>query len=127
MMTITLDQPAGAAGWTLPPAAATPEAPILPAALESAADRAVALNALINTNESMRHRAADVGLNDIVDICALVSDQLAQLRAGTLPLTPARIGMLRHTSAVLAAQLDAQFDQRPLDGAALDGDRKSVV
>lgn len=121
-MTITLDQHDT---WT--PAPAGPDAAALAAALDSNAARKLALNALANTNESMRHRAADVGLDDIVDICAAVSDQLALLRTGALPLTPARIGMLRHTGTVLAAQLDAHFDQRPIDGAAIDGLRTMLA
>jgi biofilm PGA synthesis N-glycosyltransferase PgaC len=122
-MDITLDPPA-TPNWT-PASGAGTAAPA--SALDSSAARLLALDALANTNESMRHRAADVGLNDIVDITTAVSDQLAQLRAGSLPLTPARIGMLRHTGSVLASQLDAHFEQRPIDGAAIDGLRTMLA
>ena len=118
-MNITLDKPGTAPAWV--PASASPPQEVRSAGqLDTRAERVVALNALDNTNESMRHRAADVGLNDIVGITELVSTQLAQLRAGAVPLTPARIGMLRHTASVLAAQLDSHFEQRPIDGAAID-------
>lgn len=73
------------------------------------------VDALSNTNESMRHRAADCGLDGIVAVTALVDQQLARVRNGAQVLTPARLGMLRYVGATLAAQL-----QRHFDGAAID-------
>jgi biofilm PGA synthesis N-glycosyltransferase PgaC len=112
-MHITLDKSSATPAW---PAVPAPTA----AARATRGERLAAVDAIANTNESMRHRAADVGLARIVAITAMVSSHLLQLRTGALPLTPARIGMLRHTGAVLAAQLDAHFDQRPIDEAAID-------
>ncbi|MES2017655.1 MAG: glycosyltransferase [Pseudomonadota bacterium] len=116
-MTITLQKDGNAPAWITTPAHAVPEPLTTPANM---AERLAALTALANTNESMRHRAHDVGLASIVGVTALVSAQLQQLRSGLLPLTPARIGMLRHTGTVLASQLDAHFDQHPVDEAAID-------
>lgn len=103
------------------PDLALPPMPSLPAiAPPTLAERIAAIDAIANTNESMRHRAADVGLAGIVGVTALVAAQLGQLRAGTLPLTPGRIGMLRHAGGVLASELDAHFEQRAPDQAAID-------
>ena len=101
-----------------PPLPAPRLAAIAPVTL---AERVAAVAAIDNTNESLRHRAADVGLYDIVAVTALVSTQLQQLRSGSLPLTQGRISMLRHAGDVLATQLDAHFEQLPLDHAAVDG------
>ncbi len=114
-MNITLDD-TGAA----PDLAPQPMLPTPALAPSTMAERIAAIDAIANTNESMRHRAADVGLSAIVAVTALVTTQLLQLRAGALPLTPGRIGMLRHTGSVLATQLDAHFEQRPLDHGAID-------
>ena len=119
MSTPLLD--AGAAPqWTalasLPTPVIGPETP--PASM---AGRIAAIDAIANTNESMRHRAADVGLHDIVEITSLIGDQLLQLRAGSMRLTPARIGAMRYAGSVLALQLDAHFDHRPVDRAAIEG------
>jgi biofilm PGA synthesis N-glycosyltransferase PgaC len=117
-MQITLDTTVDTAR---PPAAVMPppssQGILTPSTMS---DLHAALNALANTNESQRHQAADAGLAPIVNVTRLVSEQLAHLHAGMLALTPARVGMLRHTGDVLAAQLDAHFEQRPLDLGAID-------
>lgn len=83
--------------------------------------RTAALDALINTNESMRHSADDCRLADIAAVTRLVAVQLAQVRSGRQQLTEARIGLLRHVSATLAAQLERHFDGLPTEPEVIRG------
>ena len=95
--------------------------------IDSKDQRQVALACLINTNEAMRHRAADCRLADIVDVTELVALQLAHVQAAGSALTPARIGMLRHVGQELAHQLDAHFDGKPIDARVAPVLRNLVV
>lgn len=113
-MAITIDTHAAASG------PAEHSSPALPLSAERGAARAT-LDALANTNESMRHRAADCGLTGIVQVTCLVEAQLAQVRCGAQALTPARLGLLQHVGDTLAAQLDQHFDGVAPDAATTDG------
>lgn len=117
-MHTTLDQSAPAGRM---PAPASAPSPVAAGSHASISELQAALDALANTNESMRHRAADCALDTIVKATLLVSEQLAHLRAGLLPLTPARVGMLRHAGDVLAEQLGVHFERGTLDDGAIDG------
>ncbi|UUZ53863.1 hypothetical protein LP419_35610 [Massilia sp. H-1] len=87
---------------------------------DSATRRLAELDTLINTVESMRHRAADCALLHINDMCQLAATQLARLRRGELPLTINRLDVLRHCARTGPAGRPA-FRRR---GARRAGDRQ---
>jgi biofilm PGA synthesis N-glycosyltransferase PgaC len=110
-----------AARRAAPAAAAPPRPPLLPVtpSMPAPADLELALAALANTNEGMRHRAADSGQSDIGDMTRLLDVLLARIRAGALALSAARIDSLQLAGALIARQLDEQFDGRAPSPAAL--------
>lgn len=125
-LSITIHVEPAAPGWSSPAQAS--ENPGEQAWLiDSKGQRDGALASLINTNEAMRHRAADCRLADIVDVTGLVALQLAHVQAAGSALTPARIGMLRHVGQELAHQLDAHFDGKPIDARVVPALRTMVV
>lgn len=103
------------------PAAAPPQVPA------SAPDLALALAALANTNEGMRHRAHDCKLDHISDLTRLLGVQLARVRSGALALSAARIASLQLASALMADLLDAQFDAQASTAAAHERVRALLV
>ena len=99
--------------------AGTGPASAAPARAKALPELASALAALANTNEAMRHRAADCRLTQIEALCELLARQLARIGAGALALNVERIRGLELASAKLARQLDDHFEGRPASDAAL--------
>lgn len=120
-MHASLDTPTATADWHHAPAAeySRPDIPVQSS--ESAAGRLAALDALSNTNQSMRHYAADCALAHIVALTDMADAQLTRLRRGELPLTVRRIQVLRHVSAVLAHQLELHFEGKAINEQGVDG------
>lgn len=105
--------------WT--PGAGRYSVPDMPAGSPDSATRRLAeLDTLINTVESIRHRAADCALLHINDMCQLAATQLTRLRRGELPLTINRLDVLRHCARELGQQVDLHFDGAVLDEQAID-------
>ena len=109
-MAIAVDEPAMPGLWNS-------LAPVR--ALEADDEPMAALAALINTNEAMRHRAADCGLGDILEVTQLVAAQLVQAQASGVALPPARISLLRHVGRGLASELNTHFDDLPPNAGAV--------
>ncbi|MEJ7806335.1 MAG: hypothetical protein WKG03_10505 [Telluria sp.] len=105
MKDLTIENPRVRPPLRLPVQLVEPAAP-----LPAGSDRELALAALANTNEGMRHRAHDCRLDAVSNLTRLLGVQLARVRSGALALGDARLAQLQHASALIAQLLDAQFD-----------------
>ena len=103
-----------------PPVARQEAAPAPVARTASAPDLELALAALANTNEGMRHRAHDCRLDEVSDLTRLLGAQLARVRSGSLALSAARIDGLQLASSLIARLLDAQFDGHAIAAPAVE-------